>query len=323
MLVVIIVSWNVRNLLHACLQSLERYAATSHPQKIVVVDNASSDGSPKMVRAEFPAVLLVENNSNRGFTGGNNDGIRAADQLFSDHLAATSYIFLLNPDTVITPGALDALLAYGDTHQDVGLIGPQLRYPDGSIQSSRRRFPDLRTAIFESTWLQTRAPKGMLEAYYMLDHSDDEVCEVDWVTGAAMLVRRSTYLQCGLLDEATYFMYSEELDWCKRIKASFIPDADSQIWRILYLPQAQIIHYEAQSSQQVSAKRMIYFNTSKVRYFRKHAGYMQASLLRISLLGMFTYQLFLESVKWLAGHRRDLRAQRMRAYISVLRSGLR
>jgi GT2 family glycosyltransferase len=320
MLVIIIVSWNVCARLRACLHSLQQHASTSHPQCVVVVDNASSDDSAQMVREEYPHVTLIANTTNRGFTGGNNDGIAAAEPLFAGADPSHSYILLLNPDTEVLPGALDQLLAFAGAHPAVGMVGPQLRYPDGSIQSSRRRFPTLASAIFESTWLQGVAPRGILDRFYMRDMPDDQVCDVDWVYGAAMLVRRSTYLQCGVLDERTFFMYSEEVDWCRRIKS--VKAAADQGWRVVYLPQAAIIHYEAQSSTQVSARRMIYFNTSKVRYFRKHHGRGQATVLRATLLTQFAYQLLLESAKWLLGNQRILRAERMRAYLAVLRSGL-
>jgi GT2 family glycosyltransferase len=130
-----------------------------------------------------------------------------------------------------------------------------------------------------------------------------------------MLVRWEAYEQVGGLDEHNFFMYSEELDWCKRIKAAG--------WKVIYDPRAQIVHHEGKSSEQVSAQRTIYFNTSKVRYFAKHHGRAQARLLRAALLAMFAWQWALEGAKWLLGHRRALRAERMRAYAQVLRSGLR
>jgi GT2 family glycosyltransferase len=169
----------------------------------------------------------------------------------------------------------------------------------------------------------------LLDQFYMRDQPDNQVCDVDWLYGAAMLVRWETVQQCGPLDEDTFFMYSEEVDWCKRIKSTPVSRFDNEglrmvlHWRIVHVPQARIIHHEGKSSEQASAKRMIYFNTSKVRYFRKHHGKLQAAILRVALLGMFAYQLALESAKWLLGHRRPLRAQRVQAYREVLRSGLK
>jgi len=318
MLATLIVNWNVRDQLRACLRSLQQHPPTCHDQQIVVVDNASDDGSADMVRREFPNVHLLANRHNRGFTGGNNDGLRyIAQMIFNTSPAAPSarFVLLLNPDAEVTSGALDALLEYAEAHPRVGIVGPQLRYPDGAVQPSRRRFPSFWTALFESTWLQSYAPRAILDHYYVRDRSDDETCEVDWVVGAAMLMRWTVYEQIGGLDEARFFMYSEEVDWCRRAKQAG--------WRVAYHPAAIVIHHEAKSSDQAVAQRMIYFNTSKVRYFAKHHGPGQATALRLALLGMFAWQSALEGAKWLVGHRRPLRAARVRAYRQVLRSGLR
>ncbi len=319
LIAILIVSWNVRELLRACLLSLQRHPATTHEQRVVVVDNASDDGTLEMLRRDFPDVQVVANTTNRGFTGGNNDGLKAIERLESKEGSEPSpsahFVLLLNPDAEVTPGALDALLACAEAHPEAGVVGPQLRYPDGSLQSSRRRFPTLWTALFESTWLQPFAPRAVLDHYYARDCRDDEVSEVDWVVGAAMLVRWEVYERVGGLDERNFFMYSEELDWCRRIKAAG--------WKVIYEPRAMIVHHEGRSSEQVSTQRMIHFNTGKVRYFAKHHGRAQATVLRLALLGMFAWQWALEGAKWLAGHRRELRAGRMRAYAQVLHSGLR
>lgn len=320
MLVILIVSWNVRDLLRACLCSLQQHPTPTHEQHVIVVDNASTDGTVEMVRREFPNVHLVANTSNRGFTGGNNDGLQKIENAEwriekEDDDANSQFVLLLNPDTEVTPGALDELLTYADAHPEVGVVGPQLRYPDGSAQSSRRHFPTLATALLESTWLRPLAPRGLLDRYHARECADDAVCEVDWVVGAAMLVRWEAIQKVGGLDEQNFFMYSEELDWCKRMV-----DAG---WKVVYDPRAVIIHHEGKSSEQVSAQRMIYFNTSKVRYFAKHRGAGQATVLRLALLAMFAWQWLLEGAKRLLGSQPAMRAERMRAYAAVLRSGLR
>ncbi|NJM41740.1 MAG: glycosyltransferase family 2 protein, partial [Anaerolineae bacterium] len=273
-------------------------------------------GSAEMVRNYFSSVHLIANTTNKGFTGGNNDGLRLADELMRGCVDAQSrFLFLLNPDTEVQPGALDLLSAYAQENASVGLIGPRLRYGDGSMQLSRRRFPTLLTAMFESTWLQRFAPRDVLHQFYMHDQANDAPGDVDWVVGAAMFVRYESYRQVGLLDNENFFMYSEETDWCIRMK-----DAG---WRVVYLPQAEVVHYEGRSSGQVSALRMKLFNTSKVRYFAKHHGWLQAGVLRLWLLGQFAWQLGLEGTKWVLGNQREMRAVRIRAYLDVLRSGLR
>ena len=318
---VIIVSWNVHDLLQRCLESIPRpteviwgkasRAAATGPVaaelslEIIVVDNASTDGSVEMLRVGYPDVKLIANEDNRGFSVANNQGI---------DVAQGRYAMLLNPDTEIVGNALQKLVKYADQHPGVAMVVPQLRNPDGTVQSSRRRFPTLWTALFESTWLEPCAPACLLEGYYVGDQPDEEVQDVDWVTGAAMLVRREAIDGVGPLDE-DFFMYSEELDWCKRLREGG--------WRIVYLPTAQVIHHAGKSSEQVVAARHRHFQTSKVRYFRKHHGVLTAEALRWWLLANYAWQLGLESGKWLAGHKRPLRAQRISAYREVLGSGLR
>jgi N-acetylglucosaminyl-diphospho-decaprenol L-rhamnosyltransferase len=325
---VVIVSWNVRDLLRRCLRSiLDRGSSTldtqysvpgasrghpastiQHPApttEVIVVDNASTDGSIQMVQAEFPAVHLIANAENRGFPAANNQGIAVAQG---------RYVLLLNSDAEVVGDALAAMVAFADEHPDAGVVGPQLLNPDGSVQSSRRRFPTLATAFFESTWLQRYAPRRLLERYYVLDQPDDAVQDVDWVKGAALMARRDAIAQVGPMDEG-YFMYSEELDWCRRFREAG--------WRVVYLPTARIVHHEGKSSEQVLPARHIHFQSSKVRYFRRYHGRIAAEALRLFLLGNYAWQLALEGAKWLVGHKRPLRAGRIAAYRQVLRSRLR
>jgi N-acetylglucosaminyl-diphospho-decaprenol L-rhamnosyltransferase len=296
---IVIVNWNVRDLLRRCLDSI----ISNFQPEIIVVDSASSDDSVAMVEEEFPQVQLIANSENVGFTVGNNQGIA---------VSRGRYVLLLNPDTVVVGDALTMMVEYMDDHPPVGALGPQLLNPDGSIQSSRRRFPTLATAFLESTILQQWFPRNRVaKHYYIADRSDDEVQEVDWVTGACLLARREAIEEVGLLDEG-FFMYSEELDWCRRIKA--------QGWKVIYLPAARVIHYGAQSSEQVKSFQHIQFQRSKIRYFRKHHGPWQAEVLRLFILATYLYQLIVEALKWLVGHKRPLRAARVRSYWQVLKS---
>ena len=299
---IIILSWNVRDLLRACLRSLP---IGDSRIEIIVVDSASTDGAPAMVQSEFPQVRLMASAENMGYTRGNNLGLRAA---------RGRYLLILNPDTEISGDALAQMTAYMEAQPQVGVLGPQLLYPDGRIQSTRRRFPTFLTALVESTWLQPYVGRGLLDHFYARDLRDDEIAEVDWVMGAAMFVRRQAYEQVGGLDEQ-FFMYSEELDWCRRMSAAG--------WKVVYFPPARIIHHQARSAAQVPAQTHIRFNSSKVLYVRKYRGWMLAELLRCWLLGQFALQLILEAAKWLLGHKRELRAQRLSIYWQVLRSGLR
>ena len=315
-LAVVIVNWNVRDLLRRCLTSLQAAIETAGVETaVVVVDNGSTDGSVALLRAEFPWVQVVASPTNVGFTRGNNLALRALGFNDTPTSPLPSYVLLLNPDTEVPPTALTTLLAYMDAHPELGLLGPRLRYADGSLQSSRRRFPTLATGLLESTVLQQWWPTApALQRFYMNDQPEDRPQAVDWLVGACLLTRREALVQVGLLDEG-YFMYSEEVDWARRFKALG--------WQVVYLPTVEIMHYEGRSTEQVVAQRHIYFQTSKARYFRKWHGPLVGEALRLFLLATYVYQLVEEGAKWLLGHKRPLRAERVRAYWRVLRSGLR
>ena len=170
-------------------------------------------------------------------------------------------------------------------------------------------------ALFESTLLERWFPHNRWAQRYRLeDVPSGAQQDVDWVTGACMLVRRQALDQVGLFDEG-FFMYSEELDLCRRLRAAG--------WEVVHLPSATVVHYEGRSSGQVAARRQLLFDTSKVRYFAKHHGRWAAACLRHVLLETYAISLAGEALKWLLGHKRPLRAERLRAYRELLRSGLR
>lgn len=303
MLSILIVNWNVRDLLRDCLRSIERGRGALEVE-VIVVDSASGDDSVAMVAAEFPWVTLRPQSENVGFPRGNNIALAEAR---GDHL------LLLNPDTVVLDDALTVMVAYLEKNPEVGAVGPQLLNPDGSVQSSRRRFPTLATGFFESTWLEGVAP-GVLRRYYALDLPDDRMADVDWLVGACIMVPRGVYEQIGGLDEA-YYMYSEELDWCRRIKEAG--------WRVVYHPEARVVHHVGKSSEQAVTARHINFQRAKLRYFLKYHGRAAAGVLRNFLLASYAWELLIEAAKGALGNKPELRRQRVRAYLDVLRSGLR
>ncbi|HYO48426.1 MAG TPA: glycosyltransferase family 2 protein, partial [Chloroflexia bacterium] len=206
---IVILSWNVADLLAGCLRSLpgslgEWWARS----EVIVVDNASSDGSARMVSRDFPGVRLAALPANLGFSRGNNLGIREA---------RGRYILLLNPDTVTHPGSIATLVEYMEAHPEVGIVGPRLLNPDGTLQTSRRRFPTPITALVESTPLQRWFENShLLRDFYMLDRPDGETQQVGWLSGAALMCRRETLDQAGMFDPG-YFMFSEEVDLCRRV----------------------------------------------------------------------------------------------------------
>jgi hypothetical protein len=300
---IIIVSYNVRDVLRDCLRSLDDNPP-SHPYEIIVVDSASSDGTAEMVSSEFPDVRLLAQAENVGFSRGNNIGIEASQGEF---------LFLLNPDTLMLAGCTDRLIDVLQSDAQAGLCGPQTLNADRSIQSSRRRFPTFWSSLFESTVLQPIAPRRVLRHFYASDLPDDEVSQVDWVQGSALLARRAVYEAIGGLDEG-FFMYSEELDWCRRAAVSG--------WKCLYVGTAQLVHLGGQSSQQAPASTHINFQRSKLRYMKKYHGPLQAQMLRLCLLANYAWMLSIEQAKRMLGHKTDMRRDRVRTYWQVLRSGL-
>ncbi|MBN2306014.1 MAG: glycosyltransferase family 2 protein [Anaerolineae bacterium] len=306
---IIIVSWNVRDLLSACLDSLAAQVPSPPAGRgyrggvnteVIVLDSASTDGSADRVRDRYPWVRLIAEPENVGFTRGNNIALQTAHG---------RHVMLLNPDTVIHKNALNQLVAYLDAHLDVGIVGPQVLNADGSTQSTRRRFPTKLTAFFESTWLQGYAPRRILDRFYVTDQPDDGTFDVDWVQGCALVARREVYDQIGPLDEG-YVMYSEEMDWCTRAKRAG--------WRVVYVGDARITHYGGKSTEQVEGHKHLYFQQSKLRYFRKFHGRGFALALWVFLLLSYGAQIAQEGAKALLGSKRAMRRARITTYWRVI-----
>lgn len=302
MLSVVVVSWNVAPLLRRCLAAVFA-SAPGRALDVWVVDNASRDESVAMVRRAFPQAQLIANATNRGYAAAVNQGLRACRGWA---------VLLLNPDAELQGDALEVMACYLETHPNVGIVGPRLVYPDGRTQPSRRRFPTLATALCESTPIQRFWPNHpAVHRYYVADQPDDAAQEVDWLVGAALLVRRSAIAEIGLLDEG-FPVYWEETDWQRRLRRAG--------WRVCYLPQARVLHHEAQSTSQARLQQHLWFQQGKVRYFAKHHGPAVAALVRAALVVSYIVQLAEESLKYLLVPRK--RPQR-RPYLAVLAATLR
>jgi N-acetylglucosaminyl-diphospho-decaprenol L-rhamnosyltransferase len=309
-LAIIIVSWNVRELLRRCLRAVEASLAGSRLcYEVWVVDNASHDGTPTMLRAEFPSVRLLESGANLGFAGGNNLALRAL--LAGPAATVPSYVLLLNPDTEPVGDALPLLVAMLEQRPELVAVGPRLVYGDGTSQSSRRRFPSLATLFWESTPLERRWPANpWARRYHCADQPDAVAQAVDWLVGAALLVRVAAIRRAGLFDER-FFMYSEELEWQARLQAA-------ERKSIYYLPTALVVHHEGKSSEQALAARQLNFSRSKLLLARMWYGWRLAALLRAYLRVGFAAELSTEWLKLLLGHRPTLRRQRISEYRQVL-----
>lgn len=257
-LTIIIVNWNTRQLLLDCLAALP--AATGDiSTESWVVDNGSSDGSVEAVQAQFPATRVIANRGNRGFAAANNQAIRAS---------RSRHVLLLNSDTVPRAGSLKALVDSLDAHPEVGIAGPRLLNADGSVQLSYAAFPNLRSELLGRN-VRARRHYGPPQ---------DGAYAVDWVGGACFLIRREAITVAGLLDE-DYFMYTEEADWCFRVRAAG--------WEVCYYPAAEVVHLGGQSSRMASTHMKAELYKSKLRFFRKHYGWPRTLALWLGLQTIF------------------------------------
>jgi len=290
-LAIVIVSYNTRDLLRDCMRSIGPGGAAC-ALDIWVVDNASRDGSAAMVRAEFPHVHVIDSPRNGGYAYANNLALREVlssefkvlssgkdnnenpayntggveitqNSKLITHNSVPDYVLLLNPDTIVPPGALDALVSFVESHPAVGACGPKLLLGDGSLDvACRRSFPTPEIAFYRMTGLSSLFPRSPRFGRYNMSHLDPDVqTEVDSVVGACMLVRGAVVREVGLLDEA-YFMYGEDLDWAYRIK--------QYGWKIMYVPSVTIHHYKRASSRQRPFPSIRAFYAAMRVFHRKH-----------------------------------------------------
>lgn len=249
---VTICSWNTRDDLAACLSSLEAVRDEGRFE-VLVIDNNSQDDSAAMVRENFPWVTLFESPVNLGFTGGHNELLRRRKG---------RHAFLLNSDAAVFPGCIRTLLDYAKVHPKVGIVGPKILNPDGTLQLSCRRFPNPRAAMFRNTFLGRLFPKNKyLREYLMTDWDHDEARFVDWVSGAAMFVREELMEKIGLMDPK-FFMFCEDVDWCFRAwKAGF---------EVAYLPTAVVSHAIGRSTDKAPNNMIFRFHRSMFYFYRKN-----------------------------------------------------
>lgn len=252
---VIIVNWNTRELLRNCLRSvLDQTAAQT---EIIVIDNASRDGSAAMVAQDFPDVVLIANTDNRGFAGANNQGLA---------IARGAHVLLLNPDTIVLDHAIDKMLAWLATRPEVGCVGCQVLEAPGVIQQTSFADPGfwhLTLVEFGALKLARRLPALGFPWYAGWDRTTEKV--VDVVSGMFMLVPRRVLEAVGPLDDA-FFIYAEEADWCRRIRKAG--------WTCVFAPVAQIVHLDggSKSTAQIKSRMFIQLQKSHLIYVRKHSG---------------------------------------------------
>ncbi len=272
---VVVVAWNALPWLERCLESVAGY-------ETIVVDHGSTDGSLELVRERFPNARLVEQ-ANVGMGAGNNAGMR---------VAAGRYFFLLNPDAWVTGEAIDKLVAFADEHPDAAVVGPRVSNPDGSLQRSARGFPTVWRLATEYLFLRKLAPHTqLLNPLYAGGFDHDEAGEVDWVVGAALLVRREAADAVGLFDE-DFFMFSEETDWMFRFREAG--------WTVWFYPEAEVVHVGGASH---GGRLYVENLRGHLRFLAKHRGPREAERARLLLL----WSLRLRSVVFRGERRRVYR----------------
>ena len=269
---VIIVNWNTRDLLVRCLNSITQVTQRMKAE-VFVVDNRSSDESGRTVKERFSQVILIENETNLGFAGANNQALRRSKG---------NYLLLLNPDTQVKEEPIQKLISLMEAHPDVGITGVQFLNSDGSKQNSIANFPSLATELLNKSLLRWLSPgkfPGKEKDY-------PEPIEVDSVIGACMMVRREALDQVGLLDE-DYFLFLEETDWCYRMKRAG--------WKIYHVPDAEVYHFQGKSAEKEKKRARVEYFRSRYHFFKKNKGNLQWFILLAGVLIRLGCELFFAS----------------------------
>ncbi len=270
---IIIVNWNTRQITCECLKSV--YEQTKELSfEVIVVENGSSDSSVEMVKNEYPRVILIENQENRGFAAANNQGMA---------IAKGKYVLLLNSDTLILDDAIRKAVSFADDHPKAAVVGCRILNADMTMQQSCFMFPSLLNMVLSSSYLYKLFPRSKFfgrERMSWWDRRDER--EVDVVTGCFMLIRREAIEAIGMMDEQ-FFMYAEETDWCYRFKQAG--------WRILFTPEVEIVHLGGQSSQQVRNEMLIQVAVSILQFMRKHYNWLTYQLASLLIIIFFMARL--------------------------------
>jgi hypothetical protein len=264
---IIIVTHNVKELLNDCLKSIYTNVHWI-TYEVLVVDNNSQDDTVKLIKTEFPQVHLIANDANLGFAKANNQAI---------YESKGRYILLLNPDTIVLPEALNKMVSFMDTHKDAGAVGPKLLNPDYTTQASCGRFPTLPLAISHFFFIEKIFPNWNLLGKYIKWHYD-KISEVDHLLGACLMVRREVIDKVGMLDEG-YFIYTEETDWCFRIK--------KYGFKIYFFPEAKIIHLGGKcGNKHIRKKALFEGHQGLYRFYKKHYGKKRLFVLKcLTIIG--------------------------------------
>ncbi len=268
---IVIVTHNSSSPVEKCLRSLEEHPP-SYEHEVVIVDNASSDGTPGLIRESFPWVRLIANADNRGYSKGVNQAFRES---------SGRYVLVLNPDIIVREDSIDALVRFMDSNPGAGVAGSKLVFPDGSVQPSCRSFYTLKALFLRRTFLGKVFPRARaLREHLLTDYDHEEARKVDWIIGACMIVRREAAEEVGLMDER-FFLYFEDTDWCYRMGQH-----GREVW---YVPDSVMVHlYERSSASSMLSRPFLIHMLSLLRYyekwnaifyfFRRHRGIIKSLL---------------------------------------------
>jgi GT2 family glycosyltransferase len=298
---VVILNWNDLQHLIGCVESLSD-CTKERTMEIIVVDNASTDGSADAVASRFPEVKLVRNKENLGFPKGNNIGIRAS---------RGKYIYLLNSDIKVLDGCIDALADYMDAHPDIGMIGPKTLNDDLSHQSTCRQFPTLWNNFCATTGLaKVFKQSRFFSGEHMFYFKGDSTLDVDVLVGCFWAVRREALDDFGLLDE-DFFMYAEDVDWCKRCWNAG--------WRVVFFPGAQAVHYRGASSNKDPVRCALTQQRSILSYWKKHHGSLGRFIISCLIFGRLSGRW---AVDWVRFAFQSWQREAMRERLQVTRACL-
>jgi GT2 family glycosyltransferase len=299
---IIIVSWNCRQMLAGCIKSLQAQMSADDAE-IIVVDNASTDGTAQMIREEFPQVCLIASSSNLGFAEGNNRGLK---------VSKGRYLCLINPDVVVGEDCISRMLAFLKQHSDIGMLGPQIIGADGLVQRSCMRTPSLWNQFCRAAALDVLVKRSRLfGGYLMTDFRHDEVRDVDILNGCFWMVTREALDEVGWLD-SRFWLYGDDVDWCRRFH--------DVAWRVVFFPQAQAVHYGGESSKQAPLFCYLQMQRADLQYWRKYHG--RASYVcywAILYFAHFLRSVSLSLVYVIHAPRRNQALQGLKKHLSCLR----
>jgi GT2 family glycosyltransferase len=278
---IIIVNWNTKELLLECVSSIKQ-DANNYKVEIIVVDNASKDGSPQALKDLHPDLKLIQNKENLGFAKANNIGIK---------LSSGKYICIVNSDVELRKDCLATMYNYMNKHPQIAVLGPKVYYPDMSSQVSCTNFPTIWNNFCEASGLQRIFPHSKIfSGEYMNYYHHNAILNVDSLVGCFLMVRRNVIDQVGLLDER-FFIYSEEVDWCKRFRNAG--------WDIIFLPDASVIHHDASSSSKYPLRFSAELLKSKIKYWKKHRSMLTVIIFLMIIVMNSGVRLILGSILYI------------------------